>query len=86
MNILVTGGAGYVGTNLIPELIKDGHYVKCLDRLFFGTNFLSSNEFEGKFEIIRDDAFVFALIPLNLYSVGQVSSINLQLFFSLLFI
>ena len=55
MNILVTGGAGYVGTNLIPELIKDGHYVKCLDRLFFGTNFLSSNEFEGKFEIIRDD-------------------------------
>jgi uncharacterized protein YbjT (DUF2867 family) len=29
MNILVTGGAGYVGTNLIPELIKDGHYVKC---------------------------------------------------------
>jgi nucleoside-diphosphate-sugar epimerase len=55
MNILVTGGAGYVGTNLIPELIKDGHYVKCLDRLFFGTNFLSSNEFEDKLEIIRDD-------------------------------
>jgi len=55
MNILVTGGAGYVGTNLIPELIKDGHNVKCLDRFFFGTDFLSSSEFEGKLELIRDD-------------------------------
>jgi len=55
MNILVTGGAGYVGTNLIPELIKDGHYVKCLDRFFFGMDFLSSSEFEGKLELIRDD-------------------------------
>jgi nucleoside-diphosphate-sugar epimerase len=55
MNILVTGGAGYVGTNLIPELIKEGHSVKCLDRFFFGTDFLSSTEFEGKLELIRDD-------------------------------
>lgn len=55
MNILVTGGAGYVGTNLIPELIKDGHNVKCLDRFFFGTDFLSSSKFEDKLELIRDD-------------------------------
>lgn len=55
MNILVTGGAGYVGSNLIPELIKDGHYVKCLDRFFFGTDFFSTNEFKDNLELIRDD-------------------------------
>jgi len=55
MNILVTGGAGYVGSNLIPELIKDGHYVKCLDRFFFGADFLSSSEFDGRLELIKTD-------------------------------
>tara|TARA_B110000438_G_scaffold302276_1_gene359488 strand:- start:2126 stop:3142 length:1017 start_codon:yes stop_codon:yes gene_type:complete len=55
MNILVTGGAGYVGSVLLPELVKDGHSIKCLDRFFFGTDYLSQKQFEGKIELIRDD-------------------------------
>lgn len=55
MKILVTGGAGYVGSVLIPELIKDGHFVYCLDRFFFGKEFLSVKEFYGSLELIRDD-------------------------------
>ncbi len=55
MNILVTGGAGYIGSVLLPELVKDGHYVKCLDRFFFGNEYLSQKQFEGKIELIRDD-------------------------------
>ena len=31
MRILVTGGAGFVGTNLIKQLLKDGHVVKSID-------------------------------------------------------
>jgi nucleoside-diphosphate-sugar epimerase len=31
MNILVTGGAGFIGTNLIKRLLKDGHDVTSLD-------------------------------------------------------
>ena len=55
LNILVTGGAGYVGSMLIPSLIEDGHYIKCLDRFFFGDEYLSSKKFEGKLELVKDD-------------------------------
>ena len=56
MNILVTGGAGYVGSVLLPELVKDGHSIKCLDRFFFGDEFLSQKQFDGKIELIKGDA------------------------------
>ena len=36
MNILVTGGAGFVGTNLIKRLLKDGHNVVSLDNYSTG--------------------------------------------------
>jgi len=37
MNIMVTGGAGFVGTNLIKRLLKDGHKVVSLDNYSTGT-------------------------------------------------
>ncbi len=55
MNILVTGGAGYVGSVTIPELVNSGHNVKCLDRFFFGMDYLSQKQFENKVELIKDD-------------------------------
>ena len=55
LKILITGGAGYVGSVVIPQLIEDGHYVKCLDRFFFGNEFLSQEKFLGKLENFQDD-------------------------------
>lgn len=44
MKILVTGGAGFVGTNLIKRLLKDGHEVQSLDNYSTGK---SENEQSG---------------------------------------
>ena len=35
-NILVTGGAGYVGSGLLRELLLKGYKVTCIDNLLFG--------------------------------------------------
>ena len=42
MKILVTGGAGFVGTNLIKRLVKDGHEVISLDN--YCTGFKSNHQ------------------------------------------
>lgn len=36
MNILVTGGAGFIGSNLCESLLKEGHQVTCLDNFATG--------------------------------------------------
>lgn len=51
MNVLVTGGSGYVGSLLIPELIKNKYNVTSIDTEWFGRN-LKKNK---KLKIIKTD-------------------------------
>ena len=57
--VLVTGGAGYVGSVLIPTLIRERYFVKCLDRFFFGREYLSKSDFSEKIELIQNDIRFF---------------------------
>ena len=36
MKIMVTGGAGFIGSNVVDSYIKDGHYVVIVDDLSSG--------------------------------------------------
>ena len=42
-NILITGGGGYVGSNLTKELLLDGYNVTVLDTFWFG-NYLKRHK------------------------------------------
>jgi len=53
MKVLVTGGAGYIGSVLCRMLIEKGFDVICLDRFFFG--FDSIEEIRDKIKIVKED-------------------------------
>jgi UDP-glucose 4-epimerase len=51
MKILVTGGCGFIGSNLIKRLLKEGHTVVSLDDLSIGLN---EYQFDGAYYIYGD--------------------------------
>lgn len=54
--ILVTGGAGFIGSHLCEKLIEQGHYVTCLDNFFTGSKKNIEHLIDNKhFELIRHD-------------------------------
>jgi len=53
MKVLVTGGAGYIGSILTRALLKSGYEVTVLDRLFFGKDPIE--EVEDQIVLIKDD-------------------------------
>ena len=66
MRILVTGGAGFLGSHLCDRLIEQGHDVICLDNYFTGSKknveHLASNP---RFELIRHDVTQSILLEVD---------------------
>lgn len=56
--ILVTGGAGYLGSILVPELLSAGHSVTVLDSFLYGQNSLAHLCADPKFNVVRGDVRV----------------------------
>ena len=55
MKVLVTGGAGYIGSMLSTELINLGHRVTVIDLLKYDQTSLNHLYFNEKFQFINAD-------------------------------
>ena len=45
-NVLVTGGLGFIGSNLIDLLIKKNYFVLNIDKITYSSNFYNTNNFK----------------------------------------
>lgn len=55
MNILITGGAGYIGSELVQYLLDDGHTVTVYDRLMFNPDSLLRYTTNPNFSFVKGD-------------------------------
>ncbi len=76
MRILITGGAGFIGSYLCESLLNQGNEVICLDNLFSGSksNFLNLRE-NPNFEFIRHDVTRPILLEVDqIYNMASPAS------------
>ena len=59
MRVLVTGGAGYIGSVLIEKLLEKGYSITCLDKLFFGDKGIKPYIDMDSFKLIIEDTRTF---------------------------
>lgn len=66
MRILVTGGAGFIGSHLCERLLAEGHDVLCLDNFFTGRRGNIINLLDNhRFELIRHDVIEPVLLEVD---------------------
>lgn len=76
MRILVTGGAGFLGSHLIERLIGEGHDVLCVDNFYTGTRenltpFLDN----PRFELMRHDVTLPLIVEVDqIYNLAAPAS------------
>ena len=70
--VLVTGGAGYVGSVLVPKLINQGFNVNVLDSMIFGSQGLDSVKNNPDCKIIQGDLRDLNALDLSLQDVDYV--------------
>ena len=66
MNICITGGAGFIGSNLYKELIKRGHTVRVIDNMSSGK---LENLPQGATVVVKD---ISRVVPKDLDGIDIV--------------
>jgi nucleoside-diphosphate-sugar epimerase len=61
-NILVTGGAGYLGSTMVPDLLNAGHKVTVLDNFMFKQSSLNHVCYHPNFSVVKGDIRVESVI------------------------
>lgn len=61
-NILVTGGAGYLGSTMVPDLLNAGHKVTVLDNFMFKQSSLNHCCYHPNFSVVKGDIRVESVI------------------------
>lgn len=71
MNFLVTGGAGFIGSNICRRLVKDGHKVRVVDNL--STGFIENlDDIRQDIELVIDDMGKKNIIPFLMNNIDVV--------------
>ncbi len=70
--ILVTGGAGYVGSALVPKLLNQGFRVRVLDLMIYGEEVLAGVKGHAGLELIKGDLRDAALVKKAVAGCGAV--------------
>lgn len=55
LKILVTGGAGYLGSTLVPELLDSGHQVTVVDNFIYKQSSLNHVCHKSNFKVVKGD-------------------------------
>lgn len=72
MKILITGGAGYIGSVLIPRLLENGSHVTVIDNFMFSQNSLAACcQYDG-FKVIHGDCRDEALLAAHVKDADVV--------------
>jgi len=71
-NVLVTGGAGYIGAVLVPKLLAKGYKVKVIDLFIYGADVLDSVKDNPNLKQIKGDIRNKALLEKELSGVDAV--------------
>lgn len=72
MKILVTGGAGYIGSILVPALLAKGFFVTVIDNFMYNQTSLLESCHDKKLRIVRGDARDRGLVAREIKSADYI--------------